>query len=197
MEGLNLTKGAVLDLTKKEPWLNNVKVGLGWDVDGSVSMDLDVAAFVKESGSDKVTNVSNICFFNQKNILNGSIVHAGDNRTGAGEGDDESIDIDLAKVVAELPNVSEIHFAVFIFEPSDADVTFWKVKNSFIRIINKDGDKEIAKYKLEDDHFSSRAINFWKLSKNSSWNWEFTAVDEEIVGQVDDAVSPTFAHFTA
>jgi len=196
MEGLDLTKGLSLDLTKKVPSLKKVRVGLGWDIDEGTTIDLDVAAFVLENWESKTKKIGNICYFNQLSILNGSVVHQWDNRTGIGEGDDEGIIVDLEKLEKELSNVSDVVFAVFIFEPKSVDVTFGKVKNSFIRIINDETNEEIAKYKLEEDYFSSKAINFGKLSREN-WSWKFTAVGEEIVWQIPDTVGKTFEYFTA
>ena len=192
---LDLTKWVSFDLTKEAPSLKKVRIGLGWDVTEGTTIDLDVAAFVLENWESKTKKEGNVCYFKKLSILNDSIKHTWDNRTWEWDGDDESIVINLDKVVEKLPEVSEINFPVFIFEPKNKDVTFGKVKNSFIRVVNDETNEEIAKYKLEEDYFSSRAINFGKLSREN-WSWKFTAVGEEIVSQVDDAVLPTFKHFT-
>ena len=112
---LDLEKWVSLDLSKTAPSLKNVRVWLGWDVVSGVTIDLDVAAIVLENGEKSTKKSGNICFFNALKILNGAIYHTWDNRTGEGEGDDESIVVNLEQVSKELPNISEIHFPVFIY----------------------------------------------------------------------------------
>ena len=132
---LTLQKGGNLSLSKTDPGLKKIIVGLGWDArstDGN-EFDLDASAFLLSS-SGKVRSESDFIFYNQVRSQDGSVEHTGDNRTGEGDGDDESIKVDLSKVSAD---VDKIVFTVTIHEAETRKQNFGQVSNAFIRIVNE------------------------------------------------------------
>ena len=139
---ISLNKGGNLSLSKTDPNLTHVLVGLGWDArstDG-VDFDLDASAFLlNESG--KVRAETDFIFYNQTRSPEGSVEHTGDNRTGAGDGDDEVIHVDLTKVP---PQVKSIVFTISSFRGQ----TFESVENAFCRVVDATSNTEIAKYNL-------------------------------------------------
>ena len=169
---ISLSKGGRVSLSKEAPGLKNIKVGLGWDAnatDTGTQFDLDASLFLL--GADgKVVSDEHFIFYNNTTSPDGAVVHQGDNRTGEGDGDDESIDIDLSKIA---PEVDKIVFTVTIDEADSRGQNFGQVNNSFIRILNQDGGTEIAKYELDEDYSSETAINFGELyRKNGGWNFK-------------------------
>ena len=134
---ISLKKGQKVSLTKSNPGLKNVLVGVGWDVnafDTGGAFDLDGAAFLL-TDSGKVSSSADFVFYGNLAHASGAVVHQGDNLTGAGEGDDEQILIDLTKVPA---NISKIAFTVTIYEAEERRQNFGQVSNAFIRICNQD-----------------------------------------------------------
>ena len=131
---INLSKGQKVDLTKGNPGLKNIMVGLGWDVnafDSGVDFDLDAAAFML--GADgKCPTDKEFVFYGNLAHPSESVKHMGDNLTGEGEGDDEQIQIDLSKVPA---NIERIAFTVTIYEAEARRQNFGQVSNSFIRLV--------------------------------------------------------------
>jgi len=169
---VSLSKGGRVSLSKEAPGLKNIKVGLGWDAnatDTGAQFDLDASLFML--GVDgKVISDSHFIFYNNATSPDGAVVHQGDNRTGEGEGDDEEIHIDLAKI---SPEVDKIIFTVTIDEAQARGQNFGQVNNSFIRIVNQENGVEITKYELDEDYSSETAINFGELyRKNGSWNFK-------------------------
>ncbi|SFV57705.1 Tellurium resistance protein TerD [hydrothermal vent metagenome] len=169
---ISLSKGGRVSLSKEAPGLKNIKVGLGWDAnatDTGTQFDLDASLFLL--GADgKVVSDEHFIFYNNTTSPDGAVVHQGDNRTGEGDGDDESIEIDLSKIA---PEVDKIVFTVTIDEADSRGQNFGQVNNSFIRILNQDGGTEIAKYELDEDYSSETAINFGELyRKNGGWNFK-------------------------
>jgi tellurium resistance protein TerD len=177
--GVSLQKGGNVNLSKEAPGLSAVHVGLGWDVratDGS-DFDLDASAFmVKADG--KVRGDSDFIFYNNLKSTDGSVQHMGDNKTGAGEGDDEVVQIDLNKVPAE---VDKIAFAVTIHEGESRRQSFGQVSNAFIRVVNKADGKELARYDLTEDGSTETALVFGELYRNGA-DWKFRAVGQGFKG---------------
>ena len=169
-----LTKGQKVSLTKDNPGLKNVVVGLGWDTnafDTGCDFDLDASAFlIDETG--KVTCQYDFVFYGNKNHPSGSVVHLGDNLTGAGDGDDEQIKIDLSLVPA---NIVRIAFSVTIYEAESRHQNFGQVSNSFIRIYDESNGQEILRYDLGEDFSIETASIFGELYKNGS-EWKFNAI---------------------
>jgi tellurium resistance protein TerD len=177
--GISLNKGGNLSLTKTDPTLKNIIVGLGWDArptDGA-DFDLDASAFlVKEDG--KVRSDSDFIFYNQTKSTCGSVEHTGDNRTGAGEGDDESLIVLLDKVPAEI---QRIVFTVTIHEADSRKQNFGQVSNAFIRLVNKDSGNEVARFDLSEDASIETAMIFGEIYKHGS-EWKFKAVGQGYSG---------------
>ncbi|MGZ4521071.1 MAG: TerD family protein [Mycobacteriaceae bacterium] len=173
--GVSLTKGGNVSLRKEAPGLTAVVVGLGWDVRTTTGTDFDLdasAILVKADG--KVLSDSHFVFFNNKTSPEGSVEHTGDNLTGEGDGDDESIKVNLATVPAE---VDKIVFPVSIYEADSRSQGFGQVRNAFIRIVNQSGSAEIARYDLTEDASTETAMVFGELYRNGA-DWKFRAVGQ-------------------
>lgn len=171
---VNLSKGQKVSLTKGNPGLKNVVVGLGWDVnqfDTGGNFDLDAAAFML-GDSGKVTCQEDFVFYGNLKHPSGSVQHMGDNLTGEGEGDDEQIKINLASVPA---NISKIAFTVTIYDAEQRRQNFGQVSNSFIRIYNEDTGEELLRYDLGEDFSIETAAVFGELYKNGG-EWKFNAI---------------------
>ena len=170
----SLKKGQKVSLTKENPGLKNVVVGLGWDInafDTGGEFDLDAAAFMLgENG--KVTKSEDFVFYGNLVHPSQSVQHMGDNRTGAGEGDDEQIKIDLTKVPAEI---SKIAFTATIYEAEARSQNFGQVANAFIRIYNEETGEELLRYDLGEDFSIETAVVFGELYKNGA-EWKFNAI---------------------
>lgn len=170
---LDMSKNMSLDLTKRNPGLKRLVVGAGWDIAAAgENIDLDIMALACKAG-EKITSIDDVVYFNHKSIPGVTLNE--DNRTGAGEGDDETIDIDLSAVA---PDVQAIVFTVSIFEASTKRQTFGMVNNSYVRILDKDaGDKELCHFILKDDYSTDTAVLFAKLVRNGS-EWDFVTIGE-------------------
>ena len=177
--GVSLQKGGNVNLSKEAPGLAAVHVGLGWDVratDGA-DFDLDASAFILKTDG-KVRGDSDFIFYNNLKSTDGAVQHMGDNKTGAGAGDDEVVNIDLAKVPAEVDKVS---FAVTIHEGETRRQSFGQVSNAFIRVVNKADGKELARYDLTEDGSTETALIFGELYRNGA-DWKFRAVGQGFKG---------------
>jgi tellurium resistance protein TerD len=171
---INLTKGQKVSLTKDNPGLKNVVVGLGWDVnafDTGGDFDLDAAAFLLND-SGRVSDSLDFVFYGNLKHKSGSVEHLGDNRTGAGEGDDEQIKVNLSLVPA---NVTKITFTATIYDAETRRQNFGQVANAFIRIYDEVTGKEIVRYDLAEDFSIETAVVFGELYKNGS-EWKFNAI---------------------
>lgn len=171
---VSLQKGQKVSLTKGNPGLKNVVVGLGWDVnqfDTGGDFDLDAAAFLL-TDAGKVSRQEDFIFFGNLKHPSGSVQHMGDNLTGAGEGDDEQIRIDLSKVPE---NITKIAFTVTIYEPETRRQNFGQINNAFIRIYNEDTGEEMLRYDLGEDFSIETAAVFGEVYKNGG-EWKFNAI---------------------
>ncbi len=176
---ISLNKGGRLSLNKEAPGLTKVLIGLGWDAratDGS-AFDLDASAFLL-SADGKVRSEADFIFYNQLKSSCGSVEHTGDNLTGAGEGDDEVIKVDLSRVPAE---VQKIAFTVTIHEADARRQNFGQVGNAYIRVVNADNNTEITRYDLAEDASTETAMIFGELYRHSG-EWRFTAVGQGYAG---------------
>lgn len=177
--GINLTKGGNINLSKTNPGLRRVRMGLGWDTnryDTGGEFDLDASVFVcknNASGQPKLISDSHFVFYNNKSDPEGGVTHTGDNRTGAGDGDDESIIVDLSKINGETQEVS---FIVTIHDADTRRQNFGQVSNSYIAVYNDETGEELAKYRLEDDFATMTAVQFGSLYKRDGGEWVFKAV---------------------
>ena len=169
---LDLNKGAVLDLEKSSPGLKKVMVGASWDTaQAGEDFDLDISALLIHAGG-KIATADDIIYFNHMEASGVKLNK--DNRTGAGDGDDETIDIDLDAIPQ---SITGIVFVVNIFEAQERRQTFGMVNNSGIRLVDKEADKEICRFSLKDDYASSTGIVFAKLVRENG-AWKFEAVGE-------------------
>ena len=176
---ISLNKGGNLSLSKTDPNLTHVLVGLGWDArstDG-VDFDLDASAFLlTESG--KVRGESDFIFYNQTRSPEGSVEHTGDNRTGDGDGDDESVKIDLSKVPAEIQKIA---ITVTIHDGESRGQNFGQVQNAFIRIVNDQSNTEIVRFDVNEDYSTETAMIFGELYRHNG-EWKFRAVGQGYAG---------------
>lgn len=176
---ISLSKGGNLSLSKAEPGLTKLLIGLGWDeraTDG-VDFDLDASAFLL-SAAGKVRSDADFIFYNQLRSPDGSVEHTGDNRSGAGEGDDESIKIDLSLIPAD---VDKVVFTVTIHDAEARRQNFGQVNNASIRVVNQLSNAEIVRYDLAEDYSTETAMVFGELYRNGS-EWKFRAVGQGYKG---------------
>ncbi len=176
---ISLTKGGNVNLSKEAPGLNKIVVGLGWDAratDGA-AFDLDASAFlVKADG--KVRSDGDFCFFNNKVVADGAVQHMGDNTTGVGEGDDEVVKVELAKIPADIEKVV---FTVTIYDADTRRQNFGQVSHAYIRILNEDNGQEIARYDLSEDASVETAMIFGEIYRHGG-EWKFKAVGQGFAG---------------
>jgi tellurium resistance protein TerD len=177
---INLTKGQKVDLTKGNPGLKKLLVGLGWDVnvyDSGAAFDLDASAFLLgENG--KTPSEKEFVFYGNLKHPSGGVIHLGDNLTGEGEGDDEQIKVELDKVPA---NISKIAFTVTIYDAEGRGQNFGQVSNSFIRIVNEETNEELIRYDLGEDFSIETAIVVGELYRHNG-EWKFNAVGSGFQG---------------
>ena len=171
---ISLSKGQKVDLTKGNPNLSKLLVGLGWDTnkyDGGEQFDLDAAAFLLDK-SGKVTNDKDFIYFNNLNHSSGGVIHTGDNRTGEGEGDDEQLKVDLAKIPA---NIEKVAFTVTIYEAEKRKQNFGQVSNAFIRIVDEANNQELVRYDLGEDFSVETAVVVGEIYRHNG-EWKFNAI---------------------
>jgi tellurium resistance protein TerD len=176
---ISLQKGGNVNLSKEAPGLVNLKVGLGWDVratDGA-AFDLDGVVFLLNQ-SGKVRSDADFIFYNNLKSADGSIVHSGDNRTGEGEGDDESVSIDLSKVPA---GVERVILGVTIHDGDVRRQNFGMIAKAFVRCVNGANNSEIARYDLSEDSSTETAMIFGEVYRNGA-DWKFRAVGQGFNG---------------
>ena len=171
---ISLAKGQKVDLTKTNPGLSKVVVGLGWDVnkyDGGQDFDLDASVFLlNENG--KVSNGEDFVFYNNTTGGNGSVTHSGDNLTGEGDGDDEQVKISIKNIP---DSIQKIAFAVTIHDAESRNQNFGMVSNSFIRIVNEETNEELIRYDLGEDFSIETAIVVGELYRHQG-EWKFNAI---------------------
>ena len=171
---INLSKGQKIDLTKGNPGLTKIMVGLGWDVnafDSGADFDLDAAAFMTGANGKCPTEMEFV-FYNNLEHQSGSVKHMGDNLTGEGDGDDEQIKINLNAIPA---NISRIAFSVTIYDADARRQNFGQVNNAYIRIYNELTGEEILRYVLGEDFSIETAAVFGELYRNNN-EWKFNAI---------------------
>jgi tellurium resistance protein TerD len=175
---ISLSKGGNVSLSKESPGLDEIMVGLGWDVratDGQ-DFDLDASAFLL-AATGKVRNDGDFCFYNNKDV-GGAVVHQGDNRTGEGDGDDEQIKIVLSKMPADVDKVA---VAVTIHDGESRGQSFGQVSNAFIRLVDNKTGTEIVRYDLSEDASVETAMILGEVYRNGG-EWKFRAVGQGFKG---------------
>ena len=176
---ISLQKGGNVNLSKEAPNLKKIIVGLGWDprsTDGA-TFDLDGSAFLLKNDG-KVRGDSDFIFYNNLKSTDGSVVHTGDNTTGEGEGDDERIEIDLTRVPADIDRIS---ITVTIHDAEARRQNFGMVSKAFIRCLNAEGEKEIARYDLSEDSSTETAMIFGEIYRYNG-EWKFKAIGQGFNG---------------
>ena len=177
---INLVKGQKTNLTKDNPNLSKILVGLGWDVkkyDGGYDFDLDASAFLV-GANGKVANDADFIFYHNLKHSSGAVEHTGDNLTGAGEGDDEVIRVDLKKLPA---NVERVAFTVTIYDADVRRQNFGQVSNAFIHITDEITGRELIRYDLGEDFSIETAIVVGELYRNAG-EWKFNAIGSGFKG---------------
>lgn len=177
---ISLKKGQKIDLTKGNPGLTNILVGLGWDVnkyDGGADFDLDASVFLVDANG-RATSDSDFVFYNNPNHPSGSVQYMGDNKTGEGDGDDEQIKIDLSKVPA---NIERIAFTVTIYDYETRKQNFGQVNNAFIRVVDESKNEELIRYDLSEDFSIETALVIAELYRNNG-EWKFQAIGSGFQG---------------
>lgn len=172
---INLGKGGSINLSKEDPNLVHVIVGLGWDAnqyDTGGDFDLDGSAFC--CGIDgKCASEKDFIFYGNMSHSSGAVIHSGDNRTGSGDGDDEQLKVDLSSVPS---NIAKIAFTVTIYEGAKRGQNFGQVSNAYIRIINEDTGAEICRCDLTEDFSFETAVVMGELYRYEN-SWKFKAVE--------------------
>ena len=176
---ISLQKGGNVSLSKEAPSMKKMLIGLGWDAratDGA-AFDLDGSAFLL-AASGKVRSDADFIFYNQTKSADGSVEHAGDNRTGAGDGDDEVIVVQLDSVPDD---VAKIAVAVTIHDAEARGQNFGQVSQAFIRCVNADTNEEVARFDLSEDASVETAMIFGEIYRHNG-EWKFKAIGQGFKG---------------
>lgn len=177
---ISLSKNQTISLAKEAPALVNAMIGLGWDVSDDAAatgdFDLDASAFLM-NGAVTVSD-QHFIFYNKHVSPDGSVVYGGDNRTGEGEGDDETITIALNGVESA---VNRIVITVTIHEAEKLNQNFGQVANSFMRLVNVDTGEEVARFDLGNEFSTETGVVFGELVRDGD-SWSFTAIGEGVQG---------------
>ncbi|THF84530.1 TerD family protein [Cohnella fermenti] len=177
---INLSKGQRIDLTKTNPGLTKVVLGLGWDTNkysGGAEFDLDASAFLLyEDG--KAKSEEDFVFYNHLKAYNGAVEHTGDNRTGEGDGDDEQIKIDFSRIPS---HIHRIGITVTIHEAESRSQNFGQVSNAFVRLVDEASGREVLRYDLGEDFSVETAIVFCEVYRQGA-DWKFQAIGSGFSG---------------
>ncbi|MGF1686528.1 TerD family protein [Photobacterium japonica] len=176
---VSLVKGGNVSLTKEAPTMKVALAGLGWDARATDGQDFDLDCSVFMVGDDnKVLSDTSFIFFNNTHSACGSVVHNGDNKTGEGDGDDETVTVSFDNVPA---NVKKLVFAVTIHDAESLNQNFGQVSNAYMRIVNNDNSSEIARFDLSEDMSTETAMIFGELYRHNA-DWKFKAVGQGYAG---------------
>ena len=177
---ISLQKGQKIDLTKTNPGLTKVMIGLGWDTnkyDGQADFDLDASAFLL-GAQGKALADSDFIFYNNPKGRNDCVVHQGDNLTGEGEGDDEQILVDFSKIP---PEIDKIAITVTIYDYENRKQSFGQISNAFVRVVDNNTNRELIRYDLGEDFSIETAIIVCELYRNNG-EWKFSAIGSGFSG---------------
>jgi tellurium resistance protein TerD len=172
---LSLSKGGNISLSKTDPGLKKILIGLGWDerATSGQEFDLDASVFMVDS-SGKVRGDHDFIFYGQLQAPDGSVTHTGDNRTGEGEGDDEAIKVDLEKISVDI---QKIVVTVTIHDADKRSQNFGMVQNAFIRVVNDEAGSEVVRYDLTEDYSTETAMEFGEIYRHNG-EWKFRAIGQ-------------------
>lgn len=182
---INLSKGAKINLSKEAPGLKKIMVGLGWDTQkysGAADFDLDASVFLVNGAG--LTSPEGFVFYNNLKGPNDCVVHQGDNRTGAGEGDDEQIYIDLDLIPSDIEKIA---ITVTIFKPQDGsrdNQNFGMVENAFCRLVNTETGTEEVRFDLGEDFSIETAIVVGEVYRHNG-DWKFNAIGQGFSGGLE------------
>lgn len=199
---ISLTKGQKIDLTKKDgAGLTKIKVGLGWDPvtpekkgffaslmgGGGADIDCDASVLMLED-KDKLNNKKDLIYFGNLKSSCGSVQHTGDNLTGEGEGDDESINVDLSKVPERI---KKMVFVVNIYNCAANKQHFGMIKNAFIRVVDNSSRSELCKYNLSDDYSGQTTLITGEIYRHEG-GWKFGAIGN---GTMDKTIQSVISNY--
>lgn len=179
---VNLQKGQKVDLTKGNAGLKTLVVGLGWDeaprgfslFSKREDIDCDASAILINSNTGKLMGAVDVVYFGNLNHRSGAVRHCGDNLTGAGEGDDEQIIVELTRVPQDF---GRIVFVVNIYQARERKQHFGMIKNAFIRVVDADTRQELCRYNLSENYDGKTAMIFGEVYRHNG-EWKFSAVGE-------------------
>ena len=177
---VNLRKGQKVDLTKGNPGLSKLLIGLGWDTnryDGSADFDLDASAFLV-GANGHCAQESDFIFYGNQRHASGCVESTGDNRSGEGEGDDEQILVNLALVPA---NIERIAFSVTIYDAEQRRQNFGMISNSYIRVVDQNSGQELIHFDLGEDYSIETAVVVAELYRHNG-EWKFNAIGSGFQG---------------
>jgi tellurium resistance protein TerD len=176
---VSLQKGGNVSLEKVAPGMSKCLLGLGWDsraTDGA-DFDLDASVFML-TAEGKVKSDKGFIFFNNLVSECKSVEHTGDNLTGEGDGDDESVKVNLSQVPSDI---TKIVVAVTIHEAESRNQNFGQVSNAFMRIVDDSTKAEVARYDLSEDYSTETALIFGELYLHNG-GWKFKAIGQGFEG---------------
>lgn len=180
---ISLSKGQKVSLTKGNPGLQKILVGLGWDTNkytGNDDFDLDASAFLLNLNGTVISDADFVFYGNPKHV-SGSVESTGDNRTGEGEGDDEQIKVDLARVPATIERIA---FTVSIYEPEARKQNFGMVQNAFVRIVDEATNAELLRFDLGEDFSLETGVVVGELYRYNG-EWKFSAIGAGVPGGLE------------
>ncbi|MBS2967433.1 TerD family protein [Metabacillus sp. KIGAM252] len=184
---ISLAKGQKVDLTKSNPGLTNIIVGLGWDTnkyDGGQDFDLDSSVFLLNADG-KCSSEADFVFYNNTKGANGAVEHTGDNRTGEGDGDDEQVKVNLTSVPE---SIQKIAFTITIHDAETRSQNFGQVSNSYVRILSETNGEELIRYDLGEDFSIETAVVVGELYRHGA-EWKFSAIGSGYQGGLGSLVS--------
>ena len=176
---ISLIKGQNISLSKTDSSLKNILVGLGWDARSTDGQDFDLDASVfMATENGKVPSDRHFIFYNQLVSPCGGVEHTGDNLTGDGDGDDESVIVQLDKVES---NIKSLFITVTIHDAEARRQNFGQVSNAFVRIVNNDTSEEIVRFDLSEDYSTETAMVFGEIYRHNG-EWKFRAIGQGYTG---------------
>ncbi len=183
---VNLVKGGNISLSKEAPGLTKFIIGLGWDVrkDGGSNFDLDASIFMLGE-NEKIRSEKDIIYFGNLKSKDGSVIHTGDNLTGEGDGDDEQLKVDLAKVPSDI---HKLVVTVSIYDAKKKKQNFGMISNSFVRIVDEKSSKEITRYDLGSEFGEECSVIFGEIYRKNG-EWKFRAVGQGIKDEIRELVN--------
>lgn len=176
---VSLTKGQNVSLSKTDPSLKKVLIGLGWDARATDGADFDLDASVFMCGENgKIVSDNYFIFYNNLRSPCGSVEHTGDNLTGDGDGDDETIIVDLEKVPS---NIKSVFVTVTIHDAEARKQNFGQVSDAFVRLVNYENNQEVVRFDLSEDYSTETAMVFGEVYRHNG-EWKFRAIGQGYSG---------------